>query len=233
MASAKSRAIGSLILAIPAAVIGMAGWEFGQELYGYALSMWLVATLATIVILYFGRQFHRGFMKELRYLAPGMDTLVSLGTLAALGYSVYAMSAGLADLYFETGAIITALILLGKFFEARSTGRASEAIKKLLELGAKTARVMRGGREEEIAVSDIRVRDTMIIKPGEKIPTDGVIEKGEGSVDESMLTGESMPVDKKEGDTVFGATVNKNGLLHVSETRVGGDTVLAQILKLV
>lgn len=231
--AARTKAIWALVFAAPAAVIGMAGLEFGQELYGYAFSMWLVAVLGAVVILVFGWQFHRGMLKDARHLAPGMDTLISIGTLAALGYSVWAMSAGLKDLYFETGAIITALILLGKFFEARSTGQASAAIQKLLELGAKTARVRRDDAEVEIAIADVRVGDVMIVKPGEKIPTDGVIAKGASSIDESMLTGESMPVDKKEGDQVFGATLNQQGALEIHATKVGNDTVLAQIVKLV
>lgn len=233
MRDAKRKATWALILAAPTAIIGMFGLEFGQMLYGYPLSVWLMAALGTVVILYFGRQFHTGMAKEARHVSPGMDTLISLGTLAALGYSVWAMWTGAKDLYFETGAIITALILLGKYFEARSTGQASEAIQKLLELGAKQARVLVDGKEVEVSIERVHIGDVLIVKPGEKIPTDGVIAMGEAAMDESMLTGESMPVDKKENDGVFGATINTNGLLHVRATKVGEGTVLAQIVKVV
>ncbi|MBI4098780.1 MAG: copper-translocating P-type ATPase [Candidatus Magasanikbacteria bacterium] len=230
---AKMKAILALVLAVPAAVIGMFALEFGQELYGYPLSMWLVAALSTVIILGIGWQFHRGMLKDVRHLAPGMDTLISFGTLAALFYSVWAMVRGADDLYFETGAIITALILLGKFFEARSTGQASTAVRKLMELGAKTARVIRGGKEAEIPVEQVEVGDTLLVKPGEKIPVDGEMVNGETSVDESMLTGESMPVSKGASDSVFGATVNINGAITMTAKKVGADTVLAQIAKMV
>jgi len=230
---AKVKAVLALALAAPTAVIGMFTLEFGQELYGYPLSMWLVAVLGTVVILGIGWQFHRGMLKDVRHLAPGMDTLISFGTLAALFYSVWAMARGADDLYFETGAIITALILLGKFFEARSTGQASTAVRKLLELGAKTARVIRGGKETEIPVEQVAVGDTLLVKPGEKIPVDGEIITGETNVDESMLTGESMPVSKVEGDLMYGATVNINGAIMMIAKKVGADTVLAQIAKMV
>lgn len=233
VADAKKKAVWALVLAAPAAVIGMAGLEFGQELYGYTLSMWFVAAVSAVIILGIGWQFHRGMLKDVRHLSPGMDTLISIGTLAALFYSVWAMWRGTKDLYFETGAIITALILLGKFFEARSTGQASTAVRKLLELGAKTARVISNGKEMEVPVEQVAVGDTLLVKPGEKIPVDGDIASGETSVDESMLTGESMPVSKGVGDLVFGATVNINGAIKMVAKKVGADTVLAQIAKMV
>ncbi|MBI2443862.1 MAG: heavy metal translocating P-type ATPase [Candidatus Magasanikbacteria bacterium] len=237
---AKRRAVVALVLATPAAIIGMSGWEFGQLLYGYPLSLWLSAALAAIVILYVGQQFHRGMTREVRHLAPGMDTLISLGTLAALGYSVWAMATQHPNLYFEIGAIITALILLGKFFEARSTGAASAAIAKLLALGAKTARRIKEkaasdetGETEEVPIEAISVGDWLMVKPGEKIPTDGKIIRGAAALDESMLTGESIPADKQAGDLVYGATINTNGSLVIAATKVGENTVLAQIVKLV
>ncbi|MEK7532314.1 MAG: heavy metal translocating P-type ATPase [Patescibacteria group bacterium] len=233
VAGAKKKAIWALALSAPTAVIGMTGIEFGQEVYGYALSMWLVVALSTAVILGIGWQFHRGMLKDVRHLAPGMDTLISLGTLAALLYSVWAMIRGAEDVYFEIGAIITALILLGKFFEARSTGQASAAVRKLLELGAKTARVIRGGKEIEMPVEQVEVGDTLLVKPGEKIPVDGEVVSGATNVDESMLTGESMPVSKGEGDIVYGATVNINGAVKMIAKKIGADTVLAQIAKMV
>ena len=231
--AARVKAIWALALSAPTAVIGMTGIEFGQEVYGYALSMWLVVALSTAVILGIGWQFHRGMLKDVRHLAPGMDTLISLGTLAALLYSVWAMIRGAEDVYFEIGAIITALILLGKFFEARSTGQASAAVRKLLELGAKTARVIRGGKEIEMPVEQVEVGDTLLVKPGEKIPVDGEVVSGATNVDESMLTGESMPVSKGEGDIVYGATVNINGAVKMIAKKIGADTVLAQIAKMV
>lgn len=233
VSGAKQKALWALILAVPVAVIGMFEIRFGQELYGYPLSMWIVAALGTLVILYFGRQFHIGMFKELRHIAPGMDTLISFGTLAALLYSIWAMATQAPYVYFETGAIITALILLGKFFEARSTGQASAAIHKLMELGAKTARVIRGEKEMDIPIGEVVVGDILVVKPGEKIPTDGVIIFGETSVDESMLTGESMPVSKKTSDQVFGATLNINGSVQLTATKVGDNTVLAQIVRMV
>lgn len=232
-ASARQRATWAIALTFPVAVIGMSGLEFGERLYGFPLSMWFVAALSAVVILCFGRQFHFGLIKELRHFSPGMDSLVSLGTLAALGYSVWALGSGAADVYFEIGAIITALILLGKYFEAKSTGAASEAIQKLLALGAKTARVRRDGREFEIPIEAVQVGDMLLVKPGEKIPTDGVIIKGAAAVDESMLTGESIPVDKIEGSAVYGATLNRDGSLEIKATKVGANTVLSQIVKLV
>lgn len=230
---ARRRAVGALVLALPAAFIGMAEFEFGADFGDLALSMWLVTILSIVVILVFGWQFHVGLFKELRRLRPGMDSLISLGTLAALGYSLWALSAGLSDVYFETGAIITALILLGKFFEARSTGQASDAIRKLMELGAKQARVMRGGAEVEVPIEELKVSDIMVVRPGEKVPTDGTILEGAAALDEAMLTGESVPVDKRAGDAVYGATINTDGLLKVQATKVGEGTVLAQIVKLV
>lgn len=233
MSVAKARAWQAMVLAVPVAIIGMAGLNFGQALYGYALSTWLVGIVSFYIILYIGRQFHLGMLKEIRHLSPGMDTLISMGTLAALGYSIWAMTAGKNEFYFETGAIITALILLGKFFEARSTGQASAAIAKLLELGAKTAHLIENGVEREVPIEQVKAGDVLLVKPGEKIPVDGQVTKGTSSIDESMLTGESLPVDKTIGDDVFGATININGAIEMKATKVGADTVLAQIVKLV
>jgi Cu+-exporting ATPase len=230
---AKRKAVGALVLTVPVAVLGMSGVVFGPELGGVMLSMWIVAALSTVVILVFGWQFHVGLVKEIRRLRPGMDSLVSLGTLAALGFSSWALLEALPHIYFETGAIITALILLGKYFEARSTGQASEAILKLMELGAKQARVLRDGVEVEVPIEQLKVSDEVVVRPGEKVPSDGVITEGSAALDESMLTGESIPVDKQAGDRVYGATLNTNGLLHVRIERVGEGTMLAQIVKLV
>lgn len=230
---AKRRAIGALILTVPVVIIGMFGLEFGPEFNGIMFSMWLMAVISTAVILYFGWQFHLGLVKELKRLRPGMDSLVSLGTLAALGFSAWAVLVGEEHIYFETGAIITALILLGKYFEAKSTGQASEAIMKLMALGAKRAHLIRDGAEVEVSIDELAVGNLVVVRPGEKVPSDGQIIEGSAAIDESMLTGESMPIDKKVGDKVFGATINTNGLIKVTLERVGANTMLAQIVKLV
>jgi len=188
--------------------------------------------LATPVEFVFGRQFHRNAARRLRSLGAGMDTLVSLGTLAAYGYSVWAFFAG-GHLYFETAAVIITFLLLGRWLEARAKGRASRAITRLLELGAKEARVRRDDREVTVPIGEVRPGDLMVVRPGERIPTDGRVMEGASAVDESMLTGESLPVERDPGDPVYGATVNQHGRLVVEATRVGADTALAQIVRLV
>ena len=151
------------------------------------------AILSSVVILGLGLDFHRGMIAQTRNGAANMDTLISLGTLAALFYSLWGMWTGQPHLYFETGAVIAALILLGRYFEARSRGQASEAIAKLMELGAKTARVIENGNERDIPIEQVAVGDTVLVRPGEKVPVDGMLVQGASSVDESMLTGESLP----------------------------------------
>src|SRR5699024_5365519 len=142
-------------------------------------------------------------------------------------------SVGEAELYFEASAVIITLILLGKLFEVRAKGKTSQAIQKLLDLQAKTARVVRDGEEQEIPVEEVLEGDVVIVRPGDKIPVDGEIIEGQSAIDESMLTGESIPSDKTSGDTVIGATINKNGALQINATKVGKDTALAQIVKVV
>ena len=193
------------------------------------LVQWL---LATPVVFVMGFQFHRVAVTQLRSFGASMDTLISLGTTVAYGYSVWAIFAG-GDVFFETAGMITTLILLGRSFEARAKGRASNAIASLLELGAKQATVIRDGVETTVAVDGLVPGDRMVVRPGEKIPTDGVIVEGRSSLDESMLTGESVPVDKEPGDEVFGATINQQGRLIVEARRIGADTALAQIVRLV
>lgn len=196
-------------------------------------SEWLQAILATIVVLWPGMEFHQMTAKIGIRGRANMDTLISMGTIAALVFSWYQLFVG-GDLYFETAAIITAFILLGRYLEARSKGKASEAIKKLLELGAKTAhRLKKDGSTEEVAIEALNIGDQVLVKPGEKIPLDGVIREGSSSVDESMLTGESLPVSKKMDDTVFGATVNQQGAITVEILKMPSDTVLAKIITLV
>ncbi len=192
----------------------------------------LQALLTTVVLFGFGSQFHKATFKQVKSISPAMDTLVSVGTISAWGFSLYALSTDDA-LFFETAAIIVTLILLGRLFETRAKGQASSAITKLLEIGAKQARVRRGDTQKMISVDDLRAGDVVIVLPGEKIATDGVVIAGGSSINESMLTGESVPVDKSIGDDVFGATVNQQGRLEFEATRIGRETTLSQIVRLV
>ncbi len=230
---ARNRAIVAMILALPPLVLAMGKIELPWEYFGFNTSMIIEAVLSTIVILIIGWEFHKGAVKQLRYFSADMNTLISVGTLAALIFSFWELSSGGEDLYFEIGAVITALILLGRFFEAKSRGQASEAIEKLLKLGAKTARLVEGDKEKEIPIDQVRVGDILRVLPGEKIPTDGEIVGGETMIDESMLTGESMPVEKNIGEGVFAATININGAITMRATKVGAETVLAQIVQMV
>jgi P-type Cu+ transporter len=231
--SAKQRAYLALLLASPAAVLAMFNIALPWTLFGHNISVWIQAALSTVVILALGWQFHVGMLRQARSLSANMDTLISLGTLAALFFSVWAMLAGEHHLYFETGAVIAALILLGRYFEARSRGQASEAIEKLVELGAKTAHLSRDGSEQDIPIDEVRVGDIILVKPGEKVPVDGTVVDGSSNIDEAMLTGESVPASKTKGDDVFGATINIGGALRIRATKVGQDTVLAQIVRMV
>lgn len=230
---AKQRAIWALLLSIPPVILAMLTIELPVVIAGFNLSVWIQAILSTLVVVGLGWEFHIGMIKQAKMKSANMDTLISIGTLAAIFYSIWAMIAHEMHLYFETGAVIAALILLGRYFEAKSRGQASEAIEKLLQLGAKTARLLENGQEREVPVEQVAVGNILLIKPGEKIPVDGKIVKGDTSIDESMLTGESMPVGKHVNDDVFGATININGAIHIEATKVGQDTVLAQIVKMV
>ncbi len=209
-------------------------WLFGWEYFN-----WLLLALATPVQFYVGRSYHRGAWKSLKALAPNMDLLISLGTNAAYWFSVLVLAAGLvgisipAHIYFESAAVIITLIKVGKYLEARAKGQTSEAIKKLMGLRARTARVVRDGAELELPVEEVRVGDVVSVRPGEKIPVDGVVVQGASTVDESMITGESLPVEKSAGDTVIGATVNKMGAFRFEARKVGKETALAQIIRMV
>lgn len=231
--AAKRRAVLAIALAAPVTLLAMTDVALPWSFLGRNASAWVQATLSSIVILGLGWDFHRGMVLQTRNFAANMDTLISLGTLAALLYSLWGMYVGSHHLYFETGAVIAALILLGRYFEARSRGQAGEAIEKLMELGAKTARVIRDGREQDIPIEQVKVGDLVQVRPGEKVPVDGKIACGTSSVDESMLTGESMPAVKAKGDDVFGATLNLTGAFQMTATKVGQDTVLAQIVRMV
>ena len=195
---------------------------------------WLLLALAIPVQFYVGWQYYVGAFKALRNRSANMDVLIAMGSSAAFFYCLPIVFGWLeGHVYFETAAVIITLIKLGKFLEARAKGRTSEAIKKLMGLRAKTARVVRDGAELEVPVDDVRVGDVVLVRPGEKIPVDGVVVEGRSAVDESMLTGESLPVEKKPGDPVIGATLNKLGLLKFEATKVGRETALAQIIRLV
>ncbi|SDE06677.1 Cu+-exporting ATPase [Priestia aryabhattai B8W22] len=203
------------------------------------MNPWVQLALATPVQFVVGKQFYVGAFKALRNKSANMDVLVALGTSAAYFYSLYSSLKSLgssvhtAQLYYETSAILITLILLGKLFEANAKGRSSEAIKKMMGLQAKTAVVVRDGAEVKIPVEEVKKGEVIFIKPGEKVPVDGEIIEGQSAIDESMLTGESVPVDKNIGDKVIGATLNKNGFFKIKATNVGKETALAQIIKVV
>jgi Cu+-exporting ATPase len=195
---------------------------------------WLMLALAIPVQFYVGWQYYVGAYKALRNGSANMDVLVVMGSSAAFFYSL-PVTLGLIQghVYFETAAVIITLIKVGKFLEARAKGRTSDAIKKLMGLRARTARIVRDGVESEVAVDEVKTGDIVIVRPGEKIPVDGVVTEGRSSVDESMITGESLPVDKGPGSAVIGATLNKTGLFRFETTKVGKETALAQIVRLV
>ena len=223
-----TRLLVAAVLTVPLVVLAMVpplqfdGWE------------WVAAALATPVVLWAGSDFHRAAVLNARHLTATMDTLISIGTLAAWTWSVVALLAlEDAHTYFEVGAAVTTLVLLGRFLEAGAKRRSSAAIRGLLELGAKEARVLRGGVEALVPVAEVRPGDLFVVRPGEKIATDGVVEDGTAAIDQSMLTGEPIPMEIGPGDQVVGATVNTSGRLVVRATRVGAETALAQIAHLV
>lgn len=218
----------SAALTVPVMALAMFG---PQEPW----SFWVQGALTAPVLFVAGWQFHRVAFRLARSFAANMDTLVSLGSLAAFGYSLVALLRGQAHghVYFETAAVIITLITLGRAFEARAKGRASLAVHRLLDLGAKEARVVIDAEEVMVPAQNVAPGDLMVVLPGEKVPTDGTVESGHGAVDESMLTGESVPVDRGPGDRVLGATVNQSGRLVVRATSVGADTALAGIVRMV
>ena len=236
----RQRLLGSAALTVPVVVLSMVPatqFRFWQ---------WLAFALTAPVVVWGAWPFHRAAALNARHGAATMDTLISLGVTAAFGWSVWALFAGgagepgmrmghpgMADLYLEVAGGVTTLILLGRFFEARAKRRSGAALRALLELGAKDVAVLRGGREVRVPVGGLAVGDRFVVRPGEKIATDGVVEEGTSAVDASMLTGESVPVEVGPGDAVTGATVNAGGRIVVRATRVGNDTALAQIARLV
>ena len=216
-------------------LLGMLLHSFGLmgSISKFLMNPYLQLVLATPVQFVAGWPFYRGAWAALRNGSANMDVLVALGTSAAYFYSIANVLTGDPHLYFETSAILITLIILGKLLEAIAKGRTSEAIKSLMGLQPKTARVIRGGEELDVPIETVVVGDIIVVRPGEKVPVDGVITEGTSTLDESMLTGESLPVDKKAGDTVVGATINKFGAFKFAATKVGKDTTLAQIVRIV
>lgn len=238
----KWKLITSAILSFPL-LWAMAGhFSFTSFIWTPEIFMnpWFQLILATPVQFIIGRGFYIGAYKALRSGSANMDVLVALGTSAAYFYSLYLSVDALSmahghtpQLYYETSSVLITLILLGKWFEVLAKGRSSQAIKTLMGLQAKTALLLKDGEEVTVPIEQVVPGDILIVKPGEKIPVDGEVVGGFSAVDESMLTGESIPIEKKEGDTVIGATVNKNGVLRVRASKVGHETALAQIIKVV
>jgi P-type Cu+ transporter len=219
---------------LPAFCYTMSDSMAGMDRTPAPWTSWFMLALAIPVQFYVGWQYYVGAYKALRNKSANMDVLIVMGSSAAFLYSLPVTFGWIeGHVYYETAAVIITLIRLGKYLEARAKGRTSEAIKKLMGLRAKTACVVRGDMEVELPVDEVRVGDVVIVKPGEKIPVDGVVIEGRSAIDESMLTGESLPVEKKPGDPVIGATLNKLGMLKFEATKVGRETALAQIIKLV
>src|SRR5205814_1586089 len=230
----------SLGIGLPLFVIGFGqgvGWWLAGLEGPVNLAFFVLATPVQFVA---GWRFYHGTWDAFRNRSANMDVLIAIGTTAAWAYSAIVtflpfLGVPLADrgTYFDTAAVILGLILLGKYFEELARGRAGDAIRKLMDLAPRTAHVLREGREEEVPVELVQVDEVVVVRPGERIPVDGTIVEGFSAIDESMITGESIPVDKRVGDSVIGATINKSGLLKVRATRVGANTTLNQIIKLV
>ncbi|MBI2782254.1 MAG: copper-translocating P-type ATPase [Chloroflexi bacterium] len=244
LADTRRRLIVATILTTPL-LIGLASMTIAPFLPDFLMNPWLQLALATPVQFYAGWPFYRGAWKVARHRGTDMNTLIAVGTSAAYFYSLAAIlfpdffrAAGVATgdrlpLYFDTSSAIIALILLGRFLEARARSHTSDAIKKLIGLSPRTARVLRDGREVDLPIEDVARGDVILVRPGEKVAVDGVVRDGRSSIDESMITGESMPVTKQPGDEVIGGTLNTSGAFRFEATRVGRDTVLAQIVRLV
>jgi len=222
-----------LITVLPAAVFAVVMMLMGHEAMMNETLRWTMFAVATPVQFWVAWPFLHEAAKRARYGTANMDTLIAIGTLSAYAFSVYQLLTGGEELYFETAVLIIAFLTLGRFFEARAKGRAGRAIRALLELGAKEARLVVDGEEVMVPAEQVSVGDVFRVRPGEKVPTDGEVLEGASAVDEAMLTGESLPVEKSAGSKVAGATINTSGVLTVRATAVGTDTALAQIVKLV
>ena len=248
----KKRLIASLVLLIPLMYVSMGhmmwNWPLPSFFDGNHVAMGLVQLLLTVAIMVINQRFFISGFKSLWHRAPNMDTLVALGATASFGYSVYALFAMtgaqvrgdmdavmgyIHEFYFESAAMILTLITVGKMLEALSKGRTTDALKGLMKLAPKTATLLRDGQETEVSIDQVKIGDCFVVRPGENIPVDGVVTEGSSAVNESALTGESIPVDKAAGDTVSAATLNQSGFLTCEATRVGEDTTLSQIIQMV
>ena len=225
----------SLTLSLPAVLIGMFLMSDGLFFFGLELpyAMYVLFFLATPVQFFVGWGFYKGMWAALKNKTANMDTLIAIGTSAAYAYSVYAVLVGVGGQYFEVSSVLITLVIMGKVLEARANGRTSEAIEKLMKLSPKTAVVIRNKKEITISVDEVQEKDVILVRPGEKIPVDGIVVKGASSVDESMVTGESIPVEKTKGVIVIGGTINKNGSFTFRATKVGQDTTLSHIIQLI
>ena len=248
----KRRLIASLCFLIPLMYLSMGhmmwGWPLPIFLEGNHVAMGLAQLLLTTIVMVINQKFFISGWKGMIHRAPNMDTLVALGAGASYGYSVYALFAMTAaqtagdmdhvmelmhEFYFESAAMILTLITVGKMLEAHSKGKTTDALKSLMKLAPKTATLLRDGKEQEVSIDQVRRGDQFVVRPGENIPVDGIILEGNSAVDEAALTGESIPVDKAEGDKVSAATMNQSGFLRCEATRVGEDTTLSQIIQMV
>ena len=244
----KRRLIASLCFLIPLMYLSMGhmmwGWPLPVFLEGNHVAMGLAQLLLTTIVMVINQKFFISGWKGMIHRAPNMDTLVALGAGASYGYSVYAlfaMTAGdmdhvmelMHEFYFESAAMILTLITVGKMLEAHSKGKTTDALKSLMKLAPKTATLLRDGKEQEVSINQVRRGDQFVVRPGENIPVDGIVLEGNSAVDEAALTGESIPVDKAEGDKVSAATMNQSGFLRCEATRVGEDTTLSQIIQMV
>jgi P-type Cu+ transporter len=228
----RTKLIISSIFAIPAFILGM--FFMKNPLFPMTIQNYVMWFLATPVQFYVGKQFYRGAWTALKNKSANMDSLIALGTSAAYFFSVYVvLFAAEGHQYFEASAALITLVILGKYLEETAKGKTSEAISKLMKLGAKTAIVIRGKKEIKIPIDSVKKGDKVIVKPGEKIPVDGIILSGHSSIDESMVTGESIPVEKKKNDPVIGSTINKQGSFIFKATKVGSETTLSRIIKLI
>ncbi|MBD3247722.1 heavy metal translocating P-type ATPase [Candidatus Falkowbacteria bacterium] len=229
----KLKVIFSILLTLPIFLRMFWKWEIPGELWGVPFTDWAQHDLAFLVVFIFGWQFHANTFKQLFKKQLGMDALISMGTLAAYFYSLWSMFFG-GHIYFESAATITTLILLGRFLETKTKSRASQAMRKLLELGVKKANVLVSeGKEIEKNIEDIRIGEIIVVRPGEKVPLDGEVLEGISYINESMLSGESMPVLKEKRSEVYGATINQDGILKIKVSAEAGDTMLSQIIKTV
>ena len=248
----KRRLIASLCFLIPLMYLSMGhmmwGWPLPVFLEGNHVAMGLAQLLLTTIVMVINQKFFISGWKGMIHRAPNMDTLVALGAGASYGYSVYALFAMTAaqtagdmdhvmelmhEFYFESAAMILTLITVGKMLEAHSKGKTTDALKSLMKLAPKTATLLRDGKEQEVSIDQVRRGDQFVVRPGENIPVDGIVLEGNSAVDEAALTGESIPVDKAEGDKVSAATMNQSGFLRCEATRVGEDTTLSQIIQMV